>query len=457
MKIAWKPHPGRQEYVLTLTPQQAYEILYGGARGGGKTDAGMAWLLYDHEHPLYRALVIRKDADDLRDWVDRARRFYAPVNGNVIGNPPEVRFKNGGIIRTGHLHDDKAYQKYQGHEYQRVLIEELTHIPTEDQYLKLRASCRSTVPELSSQLMANCNPDGPGFSWVKRRWRLDAVPKEPIWTTDEQDGLTRVFVPARIQDNPTLVKNDPVYVASLNSLPDGLREAWRDGSWSEPQIPGAYYALALLQARKDGRVKMIPYDPSLKVHTVWDLGIGEHLVCGFFQKTNVEIRLIDTWQGEGSDSITEGIAMLQRKKYVYGKHFAPHDANQREKATGQTVVDVAKKLGITFYVVPSLLENQGITKVLLMWPRLWINEQACGQFLEAIRQFRKQWDEKRLDWRPEPFEDWTNHYADMLRYAALVENNMTNYGLGLTDEEREELLFRRAMKKKQQKERIWIR
>ena len=135
-KVRWKPHQGRQNDVLLIIPEEAFEILYGGARGGGKTDAGLAWLLYDHEHLKYRALVIRKQADDLRDWVDRARSFYAGI-AEVVGNPPEVRFKKGGIIRTGHLTDEKAYTKYQGQEYQRILIEELTHIPTEEQYKKL--------------------------------------------------------------------------------------------------------------------------------------------------------------------------------------------------------------------------------------------------------------------------------------------------------------------------------
>ena len=79
--------------------------------------------------------------------MDRARYFYAGI-AEVVGNPPEVRLFKGGIIRTGHLKDAKAYTKYQGHEYPRILIEELTHISSADQYKKLIACCRSTVPEL---------------------------------------------------------------------------------------------------------------------------------------------------------------------------------------------------------------------------------------------------------------------------------------------------------------------
>lgn len=399
--------------------------MYGGARGGGKTDAGQGWLLYDHEHPKYRALVIRKNADDLRDWVDRAQYFYIGL-AEVVGNPPEVRFFKGGLIRTGHLKDDKAYTKYQGHEYHRILIEELTHISTEEQYKKLIASCRSTIPELRPQVMGNCNPDGPGFEWVRKRWRLRGIPKELIWTKDADTGLVRVFVPARVQDNPTLVKNDPNYINMLNGLPDGLREAWRDGSWDDPQIEGAYYTLALAQARREGRIKLIPHDPSLKVHTVWDLGIGEQLVCGFYQKTNTEIRLIDAWQGQGSDGLPEAAIMLQNRKYVYGKHFAPHDASKTETGTGKTITQQAQKLGIDFTPIPSIGIADGITKALMMFPRLYISEPKCEQPLSAFRNYRKKWDENKLDWMNEPYKDWSSHFADMLRYTALVEDQMTN-------------------------------
>lgn len=421
----WKPHPGRQTEVLTITPNQAFEILFGGARGGGKTDAGQGWLLYDHEHPKYRALVIRKNADDLRDWIDRARYFYYGI-AEVVGNPPEVRFFKGGVIRTGHLADDKAYSKYQGHEYHRMLIEELTHISTLNLYQKLIASCRSTIPELRPQVMANCNPDGPGFEWVKKRWNLHGIPNNLVWTTDTDTGLKRVFVPSRLQDNPTLMTSDPNYIKMLNGLPDGLREAWRDGSWDDPQIEGAYYTLAQNQARREGRIKLIPHDSSLKVHTVWDLGIGEQLVCGFFQKTSTELRLIDTWQGEGSDGLPEAAIILQNRKYLYGKHYAPHDASRTETGTGKTIRQQAAALGINFEPIPNIGITDGINKVLMMFPRLWINEPKCETALSAFRNYRKKWDEQKLDWQNEPFKDWSSHFADMLRYAALVEDQMTN-------------------------------
>ncbi len=441
VQLIWRPNPGAQyNFLKTVSDASFYEILYGGARGGGKTDAGIMSLLYYKDHPLYRALVIRKNADDLKDWADRAERWYCTQGATKVGNPPEFTFSQphpphppGGKVRTGHLKDANAYGKYQGHEYHRILIEELTQIPTEEDYLKLASSCRSTIPELRPTIISTCNPDGAGFAWVRKRFNIHGIPTQPIITEDRITGLRRIFIPSRLQDNPHLAI-DPTYSAFLNGLPDGLREAWRDGSWNDPIIEGGYYTLAIAQARREDRIIPIPFNPSLRVHTVWDLGIGEQLVCGFFQKTKSHIILIDSWQGKESEALPQAIAMLQNrsleKGYVYGKHFAPHDASRHEIATGLTVIDSARRLGIEFEKIDMLPITMRIDKCLMMFPRLIINEPLCDGPLSSLLQYRKQWDDKRLDWKQEPLKDWTNHFSDMLSYAAVVEENMSDMPSG---------------------------
>ena len=204
------------------------EILYGGARGGAKTVAGIVWIASPRNFPQYRGLVIRKNADDLKDWIDRAHFAFRPYGAKKVGSPPEFRWPSGAKVRTGHLKDEDAYEKYQGHEYQRMLIEELTQIPTELRYLSLISSCRSTVDGLPAQIFATSNPGGPGHQWVKERFVSAGAPNVPVV---EDSGRTRIFIPATIADNPLLVKKDPDYVKFLDSLPPGLKEAWRDGSW----------------------------------------------------------------------------------------------------------------------------------------------------------------------------------------------------------------------------------
>ena len=98
-EVIFKPHEGAQ--TLSLSVSDTYETLYGGARGGGKTMCGLAWLLRDTESPKYRALVIRRNAEDLADWVDRARAMYP--HAKVTGKPATNTFPSGAVIRCMHL------------------------------------------------------------------------------------------------------------------------------------------------------------------------------------------------------------------------------------------------------------------------------------------------------------------------------------------------------------------
>lgn len=231
----WRPFPVQVQALVSTS----FETLFGGSRGPGKTDTGLVWLIgpeyspgrnYIH-HPLYRALVLRKNADDLNDWLDRAQRMYKPFGGRVVGQPARIQFPSGAVIRCGHLKDRTSYEKYLGHEYQRELIEELTQIPREEYYEQVVGSCRSTVPELRPKVFATTNPGGVGHAWVKRRF-IDPAP----WGEEFEgrDGRTRRFVHATIDDNPILRDVDPGYVMYLEGLkatnPE-LYKAWRHGDW----------------------------------------------------------------------------------------------------------------------------------------------------------------------------------------------------------------------------------
>ena len=237
----WVPNAGRQTIALTRSER---EVLYGGARGGGKTDAGFAWLVEPAyiNHPKYSALVVRRNADDLSDWIGRARRFYEPLKASFAGNPPVIKFPSGAVIRTGHLKDQNAFEKYRGHEYHKILIEELTQIPSEDDYENLISACRSTIPDLRPQVFSTTNPGGVGHVWVKQRFVDCAEMKTFIPNPDDppEKHLSRIFIPSTMDDNPVLMQNDPQYVASIENIKDEkVRAAWRYGSWDT--FSGQYF------------------------------------------------------------------------------------------------------------------------------------------------------------------------------------------------------------------------
>lgn len=231
MTSEWHPHEGQQEFAL-MQPTDIFEELYGGARGGGKTEAGIIWISEPIDHPRYQGLVVRRNAEDLSDWVRRAKWMLRGTGIETAYKPPVLRFPSGAIVVTGHLKDDKSFTKYQGHEYHRQLIEELNQIPKEDLYLQLVSSCRSTIDGLNPQVFATTNPGGVGHAWVKSRF-VDAGPPNVPYL-DPETNLWRIFIPATIDDNPTLMRKDPQYVQRIEALKKvdpQLYKAWRYGDW----------------------------------------------------------------------------------------------------------------------------------------------------------------------------------------------------------------------------------
>jgi len=191
-------------------------------------------------------------------------------------------------------------------------------------------------------------------------------------------------------------------------------------------IKGAYYAKQLAQAHREGRIRTVPYDPALPVHDVWDLGKGPNMSIGMFQRFGRSVQMIDYLQGTESEGIPQMIRALQERGYVWGKHFAPHDIRATDLSTGKTRYETAKALGWHFEVVPDMGVDDGINAGRLMFSRLWIDETRCGEFIEAIGQYRREWKEKLGKFGDHPVHDWASHPADMYRYAALVEDKMTN-------------------------------
>jgi hypothetical protein len=413
--VIWQPHPGQQTFALTRTER---EILYGGARGGGKTDAAIAFPLRWISHELFRFLVIRRNADDLRDWIDRAKFMWRSTGAVFTKAPAEVRFPSGAKGVFGHLCDEDAYERYQGHEYQKMIIEELTHIPSHKLYVQLRGSNRSTVPGITAQTFATTNPGNAGHVWVRSHFRCLSTDLHNKRFFDEQ-GNSRIFVPAKVDDNPTLIERDPDYVKYLDSLPAGLREAWREGSWEDLEVEGAYYVIQLREAREQGRITNVPHEKNLPVHTWWDLGVGDSTAIGFFQRVGKEWRLIDYYEdnGKGLDFYK---MLLDSKGYVYGNHYAPHDIEVRELSTGRSRLEISKNLGIEFKVVPNLPVDDGINAVRMRFNTLVIDQTKCAVLLDHLRQYRKEFNERLQVWRNSPVHDFSSHGADMVRYWAVT-------------------------------------
>jgi len=183
-------------------------------------------------------------------------------------------------------------------------------------------------------------------------------------------------------------------------------------------LVGAYYGKVMERARVDGRIGHVPWEPRLPVETWWDLGIGDSTCIWFVQRVGHEIRIIDYLEDSG-EGLPYYVKALQAKPYVYERHIAPHDIEVRELGTGKSRRETALKLGVRFDVAPRQSIEDGIEAVRSMIPLCWFDDDKCKRGIEALCQYRREWNDKTRDFKQTPFHDWTSHGADAFRYGAV--------------------------------------
>lgn len=191
----------------------------------------------------------------------------------------------------------------------------------------------------------------------------------------------------------------------------------------EAAILGAYFGKEVAEAERAGRICELPYERSLPVHTVWDLGIGDSTAIWFFQVVGSEIRVIDHYEAHGH-GLPHYVNVLASKPYRYGEDYVPHDAKVRELGTGRTRIETLQQLGRNPKLVPQHKIMDGINAARLSMPMVRFDRFKCADGIEAMRQYRAEFDEKTRAFKDAPRHDWTSHSADAFRYLAMAWREM---------------------------------
>jgi phage terminase large subunit len=190
----------------------------------------------------------------------------------------------------------------------------------------------------------------------------------------------------------------------------------------EGAFVGSIFGSYLTKAQRENRIGNVPPDPGSQVHTAWDLGISDSTAIWFIQRVGREYRFVDYHEGSGV-GLDEYARVLtdkaHRRRWVYGKHYFPHDVAHRELANhGKSRVDALRALGINPIVVPVSNVNDGINAVRQVLDQCWIDENYCERGLNALRAYRREWVEKNQAFSDKPRHDFASHAADALRTFA---------------------------------------
>ena len=424
--VLWEPTPKQAAFLAA----DDFEVLYGGAVGGGKSDALLVDALCAQAggfaNPNHRAILFRRSFPELRDLIARSQELYPAVAPGADYNRTEKlwTFPSGARVEFGYLQHDDDRLKYRGRAWNWIGFDELTLWPTPTSYLYLFSRCRSTDRTLPRYIRATTNPDGPGQKWVMERWRIGeagGATQFAVEVTDPETGaptaFRRRFVPARLTENPHLA--DTGYREALLQLPQEDREALLLGVWRPASAKGAYYATELQALRAAGRITRVPYEPSVPVHTFWDLGWNDTTAIWFMQRVAGETRFIRAYENSG-ESLEHYARHLTTSGYnLGGTHHLPHDVEHRSLQTGRSALDLLRDMlpGLTFRVVPRVEQVlTGIQSTRLgLSGNVWFDAEGCADGIVALENYRKRYNARVDAWSDEPLHDRHSNYADALR------------------------------------------
>lgn len=239
--VIWEPQSGPQTALLACP---VFEIFFGGARGGGKTDGMLGdWVSHaDLYGNRASGLMVRRTLKQLEDTIKRSKQIYSQLGAKYHEQSSTWKFQNGAEIKFRYLERDDDADNYQGHAYTRIYVEEIGTFPNPNPIFKLMATLRSGTG-VPCGFRATGNPGGPGHQWVRARY-IDAAPpwsvKKELFTNPFNGTAIereRVYIPSKVTDNKYLGTE---YVANLQMVGSStLVRAWLEGDWSV--IEGAFF------------------------------------------------------------------------------------------------------------------------------------------------------------------------------------------------------------------------
>ena len=454
--VVWQPQP-RQEAFMERPEDEA---LYGGAAGGGKSDALVIEATRQVHIPYYKGLIIRKTYPQLTELIEKSQRYYSVAFPKAKYNDAKHTwtFPSGAKIVFGSMQHSKDKLNYQGKAYDFIAFDELTHF-TYDEYIYLKSRNRPNGPGTRCYIRSTANPGGVGHGWVKERFITAGNPMETIWekvVVNYPDGKTetkwtsRVFVPSSVFDNKILLANDPDYLARLASMPEAERKALLYGDWNS--FSGQYFAEwrdspdlkmceaagvtpeeALRQRRFTHVIEPFDIPPYWHLYRSYDFGFAKPFSLGYWacDPSGTLYRMLEVYGCTSTPN--EGVKWNPEEQFAYISEFeqthpwlrgrkitdSVADPSIWDSSRGESVAETAEKYGI--YFTPG--DNERLAGWMMVRNYLQFNKQGYPRMYvfsncaAARRTFPLMlFSEKRVEDLDSDLED---HCLDDIRYICM--------------------------------------
>lgn len=321
----------------------AFETLFGGAAGGGKSYGQLVdALLYALKYPKSKQIIFRSTFADLEKSLIRVSLDIYPLSiADYNSSKHTWKFNNGSIIDFGYIQYEKDVYQYQSAEYDVIRFDELTHF-TEFMYTYMISRCRgaNTYPK---RIKSSTNPGGVGHAWVKERF-IDIGEPNVIHNCKLETGeeVTRIFIPSLVTDNKFMLEYDPDYIKRLDALPEKERKALKYGDWDIYDgmfFPEFKRSIHLVEPFKipDNWNRYIAMDYGLDMFAVLFVAIdtkGKAYVYNEIHKPNLIV----------SEAVQTLKSYMRQNKYKY--IYAPPDLWNRNRDTGKSTAELFWEGGV---------------------------------------------------------------------------------------------------------------
>jgi len=267
-------------------------------------------------------------------------------------------------------------------------------------------------------VVSNAIKEGAGWYWTRDLY---------ISAMRGLNKFKRIFLPwsahpDRAEDfKPQMIASGMTERDVNENYPENEEEAITDRN-----IMGVYYAKQMADARKEGRICIVPWSPGYEVYTFWDLGVRDATAIWFMQQIGREYRFIDYYENTGMGMVHYA-KIIKEKDYVYGDHYMPHDVEKRslhgDTDVALTTKQIAENLGIEpILTVARAKDTQAVLNAIEMGrnilPQCVFGEKKCAKGILCLESYRSEWNEETETLSKKALENFAIHGADAFRIFA---------------------------------------